>query len=861
MIGHPGSDLGVWLYGVAILVLVLGSLGTRAPAPRAAAPDAGGDAIPVLILVLAAAALRLVLLTTHPGIFGDEGERGMEARRVLEGARPALAGYGWWGIPNVYFYILAGFLKVAGDGVFGLRLLSAISGIAAVFFVARTGRLLWGPRAGLVAGTLLAVSPVALQFSRLAGESTPTGALWAAGFFFAFRTIRLGRPRDALLAGFLLGASLYFYAAAKLLLLLVPILAIGLLLARPRPRTPPLVALLLLAFGLTFLPLAVTSWKHQDEFAGRYRETSILSPQNRPIVFAAAGMAYPEAWRGETVAQSLTRHPASWARVVFNQVRMTIEVFFRHGEPTVFYQPAVHLGSILSPLVAALALLGLAWGLRNLRDWRFAVLGLWFWGGLLGAVLTIDTPSVQRLACAWPALMLFPAALLDHAAARFDAAGFRRLSTVALAVLVGAIAYLDTREYFVSYRALAPYGDSTAQAQYAAALGTSVKVYELGVDGVRQGDVFFTYGPTRFLAKGVEGEDVGALPSRLPIVDEKGKSVAFLVYPSNAIFLPMLRRFYPNGREEAVGNGRAACFTAYRVGAGELAATRVLRARYRAPNGERIERDEAGLGTVGPRGTEDSWSPPEMLVYPARATWEGSWMALESGEKRLELHGAGDAALWIDGRLATRETGPSGSAKPATILLARGLHDVRLEGMLPTPEARITVGPPGSVEARLLFRTAVGGFSGEVWSGEGSLDDLPARRPDTLRVDPFLGFRYIQEDPSFPGGAFLARWRATLRPPKSGQYWLGLRSNGPSRLLLDGRTLLDVPAGGDVENQATLESGAHSLEVRYAWTTGRSYLELTWRRPGGLVELIPPEFSTPPWRSGPVVSGASHAAR
>ena len=33
---------------------------------------------------------------------------------------------------------------------------------------------------------MLAVSPLALQFSRSASESTPTGALWTVGFYFLF---------------------------------------------------------------------------------------------------------------------------------------------------------------------------------------------------------------------------------------------------------------------------------------------------------------------------------------------------------------------------------------------------------------------------------------------------------------------------------------------------------------------------------------------------------------------------------------------------------------------------------------------------------------------------------------------------
>jgi 4-amino-4-deoxy-L-arabinose transferase-like glycosyltransferase len=857
----PAANTGLWLYAVAIGVLLLGSCGERDRESPPARDGGRRDAILTVILVLTAAALRLVLLTQHPGVFGDEGERGMEARRILEGARPPLAGYGWWGVPNVYFYLLAGSLKLGGDGLFGLRLLSAVSGAATVFFVARTGTLLWGRRVGFIAGALLAVSPVALQFSRLAGESAPTSALWAAGFFFVFRTLRDRMPRDAVLAGFLLGGSLYFYAVSKLLLLLVPVLLAGLLVAERRAGTLRLVTLILLAFGVTFLPLAVTSFHQRNAFAGRYRETSIFSPENRPIAFGKAGVTLPGEWRHESVLESVARHPSSWARVLLHQTKSTIDVLYRSGEPTVFYQPGAHLGSILSPLVAPLALLGLAWGLRCLGDGRFAILGLWFWGGLLGPILTVDTPSVQRFAGAWPALMLFPAVLVDHVFARVSAAGagWRRIATLAPWGLVGTIALLDTREYFVVYRATAPYGDSTAQARYAAALGGSYKVYQLGIDGARYGDVFFGYGPTRFLAKGVEGGDVGALPSRLPIVDENGKNVAFFVYPSNAVFLPMLRLFYPEGREEDVRNGPATCFTAYTIGSGALARTRVLRAVYTSSNGTRLERDEPNLGTIDPRGLEEGWKPPDELLYPARSSWAGAFVATESGPKSVTLRGAGDAALHVDGRLVARENGAPGSARPVVLFLARGLHEVRLDGSLTTAASRITAGIPGPLEPRLIFRSSVGGLLGEVWSGETNLDTLPLREAEAWRLDPFLGFRYAQEDPGFPKGAFVSRWRAILRAPRAGVYSIGLRSNGPSRLTLDGETVVEVPARGDRTASVTLDEAPRSLEVRYAWRSDRPFLELTWVPPGGKNELVPPGVLSPAGRSGPAETGEGAA--
>jgi 4-amino-4-deoxy-L-arabinose transferase-like glycosyltransferase len=126
-------------------------------------------------MLVLALVLRLINLENMPGIFGDEGERGMDARSLNEGSRANFFGTGWWDVPNLYFYLVSIMLRVFGDNMVGDRMLSVISGVLAVWFVYKIGRLLWGPRVGIIAGVLLAVSPLALQFSRLAGESTPTG--------------------------------------------------------------------------------------------------------------------------------------------------------------------------------------------------------------------------------------------------------------------------------------------------------------------------------------------------------------------------------------------------------------------------------------------------------------------------------------------------------------------------------------------------------------------------------------------------------------------------------------------------------------------------------------------------------------
>jgi hypothetical protein len=539
--------------------------------------------------------------------------------------------------------------------------------------------------------------------------------------------------------------------------------------------------------------------------------------------------------------------------VLVNQVRLTLDVLYRSTDPTVFYQPGVHLGSLLSPLLAPVAVLGLAWGLRNVADWRFAVLGLWFWGGLLAPVLTTSTPSVQRLVGAWPALMLFPAVLLNEFTWRMPVGRPRRMWIVVLIVVVGAIAMLDTREYFISYRASAPYADATAQARRAAERAADYRIFQLGID-TRGVDVFLGYGSTRFFAKGVDGADLGAPADQLPLLDAGGKGLAFFVYPSNAVFLPMLRLFYPGAHEEPVACGGGSCFTEYLLEPSVVARSRMLRVAYTMPGGRQLERREPNLGTIGPRGTADSWIPPESLLYPARVTWQGAFIATEAGPTRFTVSGDGNAELWVDDRLVTRET--KGPPDEAVLVLARGLHAVRLSGTLRRHTNRVTVlwAAPGALlrppTPRLLWATTYGGFSGEVWGGETRLDTLPGRAPDSRRLDPFLAFREAHHDRTIPTSAFVARWRAGLNVPEAGPYEFFLSSNGPSSLSVDRGPAVDVPAGSHRTLQAWLAAGQHTLEVRYGWAQGRAHLELGWTRSHGIAELIPPSALSPVWRSG-----------
>jgi DNA-binding beta-propeller fold protein YncE/4-amino-4-deoxy-L-arabinose transferase-like glycosyltransferase len=871
---NSSTPLGGWLWAAALLTLLVTFLGAP-PWPRGNGllPGSNSDffakgiphipapleALLVGTVMLVGLLYRVVELEYMPGIFGDEGERGMDARAINEGRPANIFGFGWWGVPNLYFYLMAPFLRVFGDTMVGARMLSVISGLVAVWFVYKTARLLWGQRAGLIAGALMAVSPVALQFSRLAGESTPMAALWAVGFYFLFMALRYRRWSDWVLSGMAWGFSLYFYAAGKLIIPLAAAVALYCLVrwhVNFFKRYALGWALLLFAGTLVFMPYGLRSAKDQwVDFTGRANETSIFSPALQAGAFARYGIVHKAYLADQSLVSQVLSDPGAWSRLIFEQTRVSTEVLYRSPDPTAFLQLRENNGALLNPLWAVLAIMGLAYGAWKFWDGRFGIASLWFWGGLMGAALTMDTPSVQRLAGAWPALMLFPAALLD----RVFAAGWplsrnlaRVWTSLALVAIIAYFAIDSHRVYFEHYKSTCPYCDATTQARYAQALGNDYKAYQLGVGA---SDTFFSYGSTRFVAKGIEGADLAVPNDYLPITDE-GKGAAFIVLSNNAHYLPIIRAFYPMGTEESIKSADGIeRFKSYKVTRQQIADTRTVKGSFTLPDGTLLLRDLPAFGRVDE--TSARWARGHGAVFPSQMTWSAGLVAPSYGMYTFEVKGGADARLEIDGRPVIQGAGT------ADMVLAEGLHDIHLSGTV-AEGGKIDLlwagsgAPPAPIPSRFVYNGSTGGLSGEF----APLSTYEAMRaPDPFgttprflrRSDPFFGYRAATD--SIGQAPFMARWQGWLIVPTDGTYTISTVSNGPSSFYLDGELLIDNfgnpnPPGSMA--QVALTKGRHAIDIRFGWMNGRATFELFWTPPGSdTASIIPPSALAPLARSWP----------
>ncbi|HEV8241212.1 MAG TPA: glycosyltransferase family 39 protein [Thermoanaerobaculia bacterium] len=182
-----------------------------------------------LAAALAVAALAIAfrcwrLFTVPPGLYVDEV---LTARNALSwrldlhaslfGSRPLLTP-GWVETWNLYLAFASALMWLGGDGLLGIRLVSVLPSLAAVPLLYWLGAQLAGRRTGLLAAFLLACSHWAARSGRTGWDAVLMVTLQLAALGCLVYARRRDRVAPALVAGTLVGLSLYTYVASRLVL-------------------------------------------------------------------------------------------------------------------------------------------------------------------------------------------------------------------------------------------------------------------------------------------------------------------------------------------------------------------------------------------------------------------------------------------------------------------------------------------------------------------------------------------------------------------------------------------------------------------------------------------------------------------
>jgi 4-amino-4-deoxy-L-arabinose transferase-like glycosyltransferase len=343
--------------------------------------------------------LRLYRLDTlPPGDGHDVAMYGVDALQILAGARPIFLESNF-GREPLFSYLVALAYRFTDPGAYGIHLVSAIVGsltVPAVWLAAR--ELFREQRATvlaylpLLAALLSAVSYWHLNWSRV-GLRVILVPLFAALIVFAlwrgFASARPDRSRRPVrswgwfvVAGVLLGLSLYTYQAARLLPVLVASAFVLRAIERRRWARDDTVAALLVAAAalVVFLPLGVYAAQHPGALSVRIQQATVVQP-GLPLAQQVGGVA----------------RQAATALLTYSIRGDTDPQFTIPGRPS------------LNPFLSLGLLIGIVAALWRFRRSPYLFLLVWLLLMTAPAMVADQAATAKRYLGAFPAAMMLVA--------------------------------------------------------------------------------------------------------------------------------------------------------------------------------------------------------------------------------------------------------------------------------------------------------------------------------------------------------------------------------------------------------------------------------------------------------------------
>ncbi len=547
----PGGDLLVlWATGTSLVVGAIAwprrfqRVGLRTLVLRAE----GWEWVAVAALTLLAFGLRAWALDTIPyTLGGDEGAHGALARDLLEGRWGHPFVVGPLSMPTLYYWPLAGFLWALGDGVVGLRMLSALAGALTVPLWYGLARRLWDRHLALASGAFLATYHYHIHYSRLAANNILDPFLAVAVLWALDRGLQTGRAWLFALAGLGLGLAVYGYTGARLLPPLVAAYVSWVWLTREE-RLPGLARnLALLAFvgTVTAAPILRYALAQPDEWNARINQVGIVQ----------------SGW----LAREHDLTGKSTATILVEQFFQAAGAFHAFPDRTVWYGLR---GPLLGAAAGAFLLLGMAWAVARWRD-RGSFLALaWFWVVIIsGGMLTESPPSSQRLVLAIPPVALLVALGAERTVTlsgrALGASG--RAQRLALALVVLALCGFSLQTYFWRYTPQRLYGGengrvATRLAYLLREQAPGSQVYFLGPPRI-----YYEFGAIRFLAPNVPGQNAVEPLQGPPDFVDVSRPAVFIFLPERASERAWVEDAFPGGRAQEYRTGDRIDFVVYTV--------------------------------------------------------------------------------------------------------------------------------------------------------------------------------------------------------------------------------------------------------------------------------------------------------
>ena len=327
----------------------------------------------------------IALNDVPPGLHHDEVIIGQAAKDILRG-HLAIYFTGGYGQEPLYHYVAAGFFALIGASAFTLRLTSAFIAMLGLAVTYRFTRRLFSPVVAVGALAWMSISLWPVFFARVGLRGITLPLLTTLTAYWLWKALHASRTTYYVVAGALLGLSIYTYQASRVF----PVI-----------------------FAVFFIYLAVTQrGSRNTQHATQLSPRGVLAFFITALLIAAPLIVYltvinPSAEeRVADLSGPLNELRAGNPNEVIQSTLNTLGMFTITGDAVPIYNVSER-PVFPEPIGAALFYIGLLVCLWRWKRPAYALMLIWFVISLAPAMVTPFSPNFVRTMAVWPVPFVF----------------------------------------------------------------------------------------------------------------------------------------------------------------------------------------------------------------------------------------------------------------------------------------------------------------------------------------------------------------------------------------------------------------------------------------------------------------------
>ncbi len=768
------------------------------------------EIVGIIAVLLLALFLRVYKLTQLPfGFWYDEADDGLNALQIFSNIMNIPVFASSTQLPAHLIYLIAFSIKLFGQSIFAVRIVSALFGVGTAAAAFLVGRELFNSRKmGILFALILAVTRWDLVWSHIGMHGVTVPFFELLSFGLILRALRLQRYKDYLLAGLALGLGLCFYVPYRLFPLVMVIFLILIVIAHHDYLKKSWRHLVIFVFGafLISVPISQFAVFHADEFWGRTDQVSIFS--------------------GRTVQEGIQ----TALKTTGQHLAMFTYKGDRNGRHNIPSEPMLDLVS------GALFILGVALCIYRIKKPVSVLILCWLLIMLIPGIFSLDfeSPQTYRSIGSMPAaclLLILPISALIEDQLHVYKRKTSILIATSLVTVFFSILALNTFNYFVRQ------ANSSASWMEHSTPDTII-TREMNRYGAKVDyfvSTFYYNTPTvRFLAPKITDYHRVETQDTFPFLLDGTRDVIFFLDRDREPVYEQIKKFYPKAvyTEHKMPGDSIALYEIY-LTQKDIQSIQGLNVKYFTNS----EMTGAPFSNSTVNRLNFDWTAEKPGPLPFYCEISGVLFADRFGEHQFTIESPSGVDVLFDGKQAFHS---DGGTFAVSINLAKGVHTIEIKAVGEYGKFIVTWQPPngeaGEIPPSNLFLPPVtnNGLLGSYYPNAG-WEGLPS----IIQVDPFIHFYFHNTPLPRP---YTVEWVGKINIAESGTYELGLESIDNSQLYIDNSLLLDNQTPNQYQGKTIeLTEGLHPLKIRFSDLTGSTHINLFWKPPDSDLQYTPSE--------------------